>query len=103
MSESEAFATICALVEDETDLDRLEARGTVRLALKDAGLDVRTVTRVQMAVVLERVLPRALTSRGVEDSDGLCKRWKAQLSTLPPRSTPDTPDQVFERLGRPRS
>nr|MDJ0853233.1 hypothetical protein [Myxococcota bacterium] len=79
---------------------RLEARGTVRLALKEAGLDVRSVTRSQMVVVVERVLPQALSSRGVQDFDELCKEWKARLSALQTRSTPDTPDLVFERLGR---
>ncbi len=38
------FEFIAAQLEERTALDKLEARGTLRIALKEAGLDLRAVT-----------------------------------------------------------
>ena len=53
-------------------MNRLEARGTVRLALRQAGLDVTAVTGEQMSVVLAKVMPAELAARGVDDVGGIC-------------------------------
>ena len=99
MPDSAAFAAVSTQIEQSTDLDRLESRGTVRLALQKAGLDAGSVTPRQMAVVLERVLPAELSGRGVADADGLCKRLSSVVSSLPDEAAGDTPDMVFQRLG----
>ena len=39
MSAGEAFEWLCAELERSTALDRLEARGTVRLTLREAGFE----------------------------------------------------------------
>lgn len=39
MSDSPIFELVCEHVEAEAKLTRLEARGTVRLLLKEVGLD----------------------------------------------------------------
>lgn len=57
MATSTAFEWLCERIEAETALDRLEARGTVRIALKEDGLEAVSVTPGQIAVVLSRVLP----------------------------------------------
>jgi hypothetical protein len=44
MADSPCFDRVCAALESETSLDRIEARGTVRLALKGAGLDAASDT-----------------------------------------------------------
>jgi hypothetical protein len=72
MSESEAFEFVCEELALRASLDRLVARGTVRIAVKRAGLDARIVTAEQMADVAERVLPYELTDRGVAGGDALC-------------------------------
>ena len=99
MADAEAFDHACTSLEEATTLDRLAARGTVRIALKAAGLDARTVTPEQMAVVIEKLLPAELASRGIEDADGLCARITRGLGALSPGDGAETPDAVFKRLG----
>ncbi len=100
MADSAAFDWLCSRLEEGTSLDRLEARGTVRLALKQAGLEARSVTPDQMKVVVEKVLPDELASRGVEDGGALCARWATGLGALEADTgAGDAPDEVFRRLG----
>lgn len=103
MPDSNAFATVSREIESRTELDRLEARGTVRLALQQAGLDAGSVTPGQMAVVLERVLPRELEGRGVAEAAPLCSQLASLVASLPEEgAVADTPDAVFQRLGGAR-
>jgi hypothetical protein len=51
-----------------------------------------------MAVVLERVLPAALRSRGVEDPEALCRELARGLAALPDAPSADTPEAIFRRL-----
>ncbi len=60
MATSTAFEWLCDELETKTTLDRLEARGTVRIALKQAGLEATSATAAQIAVVLTRILPEEL-------------------------------------------
>ncbi|MCG8590125.1 MAG: hypothetical protein MJE66_12610 [Proteobacteria bacterium] len=99
MSESPAFAFVCQELESRTSLDRLEARGTVRLALKAAGLEARSVSRDQMAVVVEKVLPGELTARGIDAVESLCREVAQGLAQVTDADTGDSPDAVFSRLG----
>jgi hypothetical protein len=98
VAESVAFDHICAKIESGTPLDRLAVRGTVRIALKQAGLDARSVTPDQMAVVVERILPGELTARGVDDVEDLCTGILSGLSSLKTDGGAETPDAVFQRL-----
>ena len=95
------FEFVAAQLEQSTALDKLEARGTLRIALKDAGLDPRSVTSDQMAVMLTKAMPKELTSRGVERADEICrglataaKAYQAQRS-----SSVESPEDIFRRLG----
>jgi hypothetical protein len=99
MADSAAFDFVCSELEKDTSLDRLEARGTVRLALKGAGLEARSVTPDQIAVVVEKLLPGELESRGIEDAAALCARIKSGLSSVSAGDQVETPDAVFQRLG----
>ena len=99
MADSEVFDFVCEQLEQRTNFDRLEARGTVRIALKKAGVEVRTVNIEQMIVVLTKLLPGQLESRAVEDSQLHCDAILKQLATLEVGATGDTPEDVFERLG----
>ncbi len=94
------FEFVCRSLESSADLDRLEARGTVRIALKAAGLDAKGVTSEQMEIVLEKVLPPELTKRGIEDAESVCNRIAIRMKSRTwsaPAS--EAPDAVFERLG----
>ncbi len=96
-----AFEWTCKELERSTSLDRLEARGTVRIALKQSGLDVRAVTPEQMKVVIEQVLPGELRARGVGDGDALCATLAQRIlgQDLGLTRPDQSPDKIFERLG----
>jgi hypothetical protein len=99
LADSQAFEYVCTQLEERTSLDRLAARGTVRIALKQAGLEARSVTAEQMAVVVERILRGELGSRGVEGLDALCVALASGVRALAPSAAAETPDAVFQRLG----
>jgi hypothetical protein len=99
MTDSPVFECVCEVLERSSSLDRLESLGTVRLALKQAGLEARTVTTSQMTVVLEKVLPEELTSRGVGDADSLLGEVVNALATVASGVQHDSPESVFARLG----
>lgn len=99
MADSAVFECVCAVLERSSSLDRLEARGTVRLALKKAGLEASSVTTSQMTVVLEKVLPAELESRGVGDVDSLLRQAVSALASIESGARHDTPESVFARLG----
>jgi hypothetical protein len=72
-TDSPAFDRACEELQQQTDLDRLEVRGTIRIGLKTAGLDAVSVDPDQMCVMLRRVLPAELSARGVSDPDAICE------------------------------
>jgi hypothetical protein len=99
MADSTSFEFACAELERTTSLDRLEARGTVRLALKETGLEAHSVTPGQMATVMMKVLPKELATRGIKEGESTCTAIAAALSDLPDEDVADTPEAVFQRLG----
>ena len=99
MADAPAFDWVCSELEQQTTLDRLEARGTIRIALKEAGLDARSATARQLAVVVEKVLPAQLQSRGVEAGDELIASLASALAEVPDEGGAESPDAVFARLG----
>ena len=99
MADTRAFDLVCEQLEAGTPLDRLEARGTVRLALKKAGLEARSITPEQMVVVVSRILPEELSNRGVEGASNLCASISADLQSSEAGDLSETPDAVFRRLG----
>lgn len=79
---ADAFELVAEALERETYFDRLAARGTVRLALRQAGLDARNVTSGEMRRVVELHLPAELECRGVENVTPFCARLAASLARL---------------------
>lgn len=97
------FEFVADSLEQATDLDKLEARGTLRIALKQAGLDARTVGREQMEVAVLRALPAQLATRGVEAPDAVCRSLVTGLKGFAPAGEApgrESPEDVFGRLGR---
>jgi hypothetical protein len=94
------FDQVATAVENRTSFDKLEARGTLRLAVKQAGLDANSVTADQLAVVLEKVMPAELEVRGIEAAAQVCERLVADLAGLEATPSPmvDSPEAVFARL-----
>ena len=100
MADSASFTTVCDHLQRATGLERPAARGTVRLALKEAGLDPETVTAEQMAVVTEKVLPAELEALRISDVDGHCRAIRGRLKRLGTTEggADNSPEAVFERL-----
>jgi hypothetical protein len=103
MADSTSFDFACSELERGTSLERLEARGTVRLAHKDAGLDTRSVTALQMSAVMTQLMPKELKNRGVDNAEPICRAIASALAALPDDGFhTDTPESVFQRLGGSR-
>ncbi len=99
MADSTAFTVLCEQLEGTSTLDRLEARGTVRIALKQAGVEAKSVTGPQLAVVVEKILPEELTARGVDDAHSVCAQLAANMKAMPEDTAGESPEAVFKRLG----
>jgi hypothetical protein len=101
MRNSRAFEWACSALEEQTTLDRLEARGTLRLTLREAGLDPHAVTPMQLAVALEKVLPGQLLARGVADGEALGRRLASEIADADlevAAPSGHSPEEVFRRL-----
>ena len=86
-----------------TDFDRLEARGTLRIALKEAGLDPNSLLLNELEVVLERVMPELLGKRGVENAARVCSQVAGDLAqSHEAQSRATSADEIFQRLGGDR-
>lgn len=99
---SKLFDLAAERLEQRTSLDRLEARGTLRLALKEAGLEPRSLTLEQLEVVFERILPGELQTRGVDAAASICDAVMKEMASAPEATVQDRSsdvDEVFRRLG----
>ena len=88
-------------LEHHTGSDRLEARGTLRIALKAAGLEPKNLTGDQLQVVFEKVMPGELDSRGVSDVRDVCAAVLADLARADgdaEDTSATNPDEIFRRL-----
>jgi hypothetical protein len=95
------FDVAAERLEHHTGFDRLGARGTLRIALKIAGLTANTVTVSQLRVVFEKVMPSELENRGVSDAAAVCSAVVDDLAqTLAPTNSESSSelDTIFRRL-----
>jgi hypothetical protein len=89
-------------LERTTDMDRLAARGTLRIALKEAGLDAHKLTLPQLRAVFERLMPKELDARGVSDAAATCEAAMDEIARSADAidiASSASPDDVFKRLG----
>jgi len=101
VKDSPVFEWLSHALTETTPLSTLEARGTVRLALKSAGLDPARLDARQAEVVLRQVMPRELEVRGVEGAAELCEALAGQVPHDGAAGAEgDSPEAVFARLGR---
>ena len=99
MANSEAFDKACTLLENLTELSRLEARGTIRIALKQSGLEPSSVVASELSVVVREILPQEIHSRGILDAPQICAEIISGLARLGDAPRGETPESVFSRLG----
>lgn len=97
--ESAAFMATCQNLEELSGLPRIQARGTVRLAIQEAGLFDNRVTAAEMIVVVKSVLARELEDSGLADAEALCERLAERLAAVVDDVADDSPEEVFARLG----
>lgn len=100
MADSPVFELVSEALEKGAHWDRLEARGTVRLALRTAGLRSDTITAEQMAIVLSKIMPAELATRGISSGEALCTSIAARLGGVSSETPDETPDAIFKRLAR---
>ncbi|MFI5316715.1 MAG: hypothetical protein ACHQ6T_13525 [Myxococcota bacterium] len=100
MAGSAPFEAVCAELSAANGMDRWTARGTLQLALMDAGLDAGSVSASQLAIVIERLLPRQLQSHGGVDVPGVCSRLADVLRMMPAPAAGESADEIFARLAR---
>jgi hypothetical protein len=96
------FEIAALKLEAATELNRLEARGTLRIALKAAGLDAGALTLAQLRVVLDKVLPGELETRDIADSAAVCSAVLSEVERVTPDSgdaAATDSDEIFRRLG----
>lgn len=89
-------------LEESTDMDRLAARGTLRLALKEAGLDTQNLSVAQLQAVFEKLMPKELEARGVADAAATCNAVMNDVvsaASTADLADSDSPDEIFRRLG----
>jgi len=100
VADDSTFDFLCGELERASSLDRLEARGTVRIAIKKAGLDPHNASPQELAVVVEKLLPSELATRGIENPDSLCSALAKQVSVRRAGGdSRETPEAIFARLG----
>jgi hypothetical protein len=93
------FDFVAGRLEACSSLSRLEARGTVRIALRNAGLDASAGPR-ELAVVLRKVLPGELGARGIEAGAALCEDIARALAqqAFEAKTHEEGPEEIFRRL-----
>jgi hypothetical protein len=99
---TDLFDIAAEKLEGSTDMDRLAARGTLRIALKQAGLDAHKLTIPQLRAVFEKLMPKELDARGVADSAAICKTAVDAIERVASETelgTSNSPDEIFKRLG----
>jgi hypothetical protein len=99
---AELFDIAAESLERATDMDRLAARGTLRIAMKEAGLDPHKLAVPQIRAVFEKLMPKELDARGVSDAAAVCQTVMGEIARSAAANdiaSSASPDDVFKRLG----
>ncbi|MEQ9072452.1 MAG: hypothetical protein RLP09_01280 [Sandaracinaceae bacterium] len=108
MADSPVFDWVAEALEEETSFSTIQARGTVRLVLKEAGISPFELTVAQLEVLIDRLFHAALVTRGVapERATGVCtalaEGLRARASRGDLEAHGESAHDVFARLGRRR-
>jgi hypothetical protein len=100
---SALFDIVAERLEESSDMDRLAARGTLRIALKEAGLGAESLSVAQLRAVFEKLMPKELEARGVANASAVCSAVMndvASAASTADLAAEDSPDEIFKRLGR---
>jgi len=101
--EQSLFDLAAEKLEQRSGMSQLEARGTLRIAVKSAGLNANGLTLEQLGVVFAKLMPGELEQRGVSDTAGVCVAVMADLGSTPAAdagAAATNPDDIFRRLAK---
>ena len=100
MPESAVFDWFSQALEEATSWSSLASRGTVRLALKKAGVDPSVVNKTEMFAVIDRILVRELEVRGIQQAAEVCRglRSRLQEESFAGLERTTRPEAVFRRV-----
>jgi hypothetical protein len=96
---SDSFTIVADRLEELSDLDRLEARGTIRLAFKKAGVDVASFGLNDLEAVFATIMPEELEARGCDDARAICDVLVKSLAGDIPEKGSRSRDEIMRRLG----
>lgn len=99
MADSVVFDFVAEELERTTNLDRLEARGMLRVVLRQALFDSKSLTVKQMQLVIDRLLAAHLCRCAVENPESVCEGLTRNLKAkgFGP-SLAESPDEIFGRM-----
>jgi len=99
MKDSPIFELVCDQLESQAGLSRLEARGTIRLLLKELGLDPQRLTKRAAVPAIERCLEQALRVRGLAaPAQATARVLQAVQESDLAGPAGDDPEAIFERI-----
>lgn len=99
MKQASDFDLAAQKLEQCSSFNRLEARGTLRIALRDSGFDAKSVAPGQLRVVIERLLPQHLRDRGIPEPERVCRLLVDSIPDAGSQDADDSPEAIFARLG----
>jgi hypothetical protein len=95
------FDFTAEVLSDRTGLEPPEARGMLRVMLRDAGLDPEIITKGQMEVVVSKLLMARLEKAREPNPADICDRLTHQLKLQTfEESEGHAPEDIFSRLGK---
>jgi hypothetical protein len=97
--DSDSFTIVADRLQELSDLDRLEARGTIRLAFKRAGVDVASFGLDDLEAVFTTIMPEELEARGCDDARAVCDALIKSLAGDIPEKATRSRDEIMRRLG----
>jgi len=93
------FTIVADRLCELSELDRLESRGTIRIAFKKAGVDVKRFGLVDLGAVFATIMPEELELRGCVDPGPTCDAIIGSLEGEAPRTLTGSRDEIIRRLG----
>jgi len=88
-------------LEHHTRFSKIESRGTLRIALKSAGLEPKSLSLDELRVVFDKVMLAELEARGVRKAAAVCSSVMSDLAEsthAEDASRAENVDDVFRRL-----
>jgi len=98
--DTDPFTIVSDRLCELSSLDRLEARGTIRLGLKKAGVDVGCFGLDDLEAVFAKIMPEELAARGCTDPRAICDGILKSLDGQVPQTATGSRDEIMRRLGR---